>query len=332
MKDSWDWDEDYLLSMIQSGTQESIALDFKRSEALQNTDGKKNELSKDVSAFANSAGGTLIYGMCEDGYIAIGLDAGVDPKEITKEWLEQVITSRIQPRIDNVRINQIYLHQKSPGRVAYVISVPASKGNAHQASDKRFYKRFNFKSEPMEEYEIRDLYRRGETPDLRMGFVLLSIKNYVQGPPTDQPFFLRPYITNNAIEPANHAVIDILIDARLSIKDAQGLSIIPNMEFSINDNVTHPVNILRSYWSVPPRLPIFQAQFDVTSSPIKLEIVPERRRLKQRYLLGYQIQAPYMPMKSAYTQLTSQLAFVKLSDKYLSGEELVSNYDEIEWE
>ncbi len=199
MKDPWAWDEDYLLAMVQAGTKESIALDFKRSEALQNTDGKKNEISKDVSAFANSAGGTLIYGISEDGYVATDLDAGSDPAEITKEWLEQVITSRIQPRIDNVRINQIYLHQKSPGRVAYVVSVPASKGIAYQASDKRFYKRFNFKSEPMEEYEIRDIYRRGETPDLRIVFTLLSPKNYIQDPPTDQPFLLRPYITNEDV-------------------------------------------------------------------------------------------------------------------------------------
>jgi len=219
MKDSWNWDEDDLLEIVQAGTKENITLDFKRSEALQSTDGKKNEISKDVSAFANSTGGTIIYGMTEDGYVATGLDAGIDSTEITKEWLEQVITSRIQPRIANIRINQVDLHQKSPGKVAYVVTVPASKGIAYQASDKKFYKRFNFKSEPMEEYEIRDIYRRAETPDLRIAFLLLSSKNYVQGSPTDQPFLLRPYITNDAIEPANYAVIDILVDARLAIKE-----------------------------------------------------------------------------------------------------------------
>jgi len=116
------------------------------------------------------------------------------------------------------------------------------------------------------------------------------------------------------------------------IKDAQGLIAIPNVEFKIGDTSTHPIHILRSYWSVPPRLPIFQAEFDIVPTPIKLEIIPERRRLKQKYLLGYQIQAPHMSKKSGYTLLTSQLAQIKLSETYLSSEELVSKHSEIEWE
>src|SRR5947208_1755782 len=108
MKNSWEWDENDLLELVKAGTQESIELDFKESDALQNTDKKKDEISKDVSAFANSAGGTLLYGMKEDKqtHVATGIDAGSDPKVITKEWLEQVINSKIHQRIDGVRIHQ----------------------------------------------------------------------------------------------------------------------------------------------------------------------------------------------------------------------------------
>src|SRR5690348_4777295 len=122
MKNSWEWDEEDLFELVKTGTQESIELDFKDSASLQRTDSKKKDISKDVSAFANSAGGTLVYGVSEEKYshVAKAVDAGCDPKEITKEWIEQVINSTIHQRIDGVRVRQIPLIKTSPGRVAYV--------------------------------------------------------------------------------------------------------------------------------------------------------------------------------------------------------------------
>ena len=107
MKESWLWKEDDLLELIKLATKESIDLEFKQCDSLQNNDPKKNEISKDVSAFANSAGGTIVYGMIENGHIATTLDQGFDPNIISKEWLEQVINSRIQRKIEGIRINQI---------------------------------------------------------------------------------------------------------------------------------------------------------------------------------------------------------------------------------
>ncbi len=71
MKAAQDWTaEDDLLGLIRDGVQESIELDYKRCDSLDRRDSrKKTELSKDVSAFANSAGGTLVYGMKEDGHL-----------------------------------------------------------------------------------------------------------------------------------------------------------------------------------------------------------------------------------------------------------------------
>jgi len=136
MKPPWEWEEDNLLDLIKAGIQESIDLDYKRSAALGNTDGKKNEISKDVSAFANSAGGTIVYGMIENKHVPTELDSGYDPKEISKEWLEQVINSRIQRRIDGVRVKQINLRTQSPGRVVYSVHIPQSLRAPHQAADK----------------------------------------------------------------------------------------------------------------------------------------------------------------------------------------------------
>jgi predicted HTH transcriptional regulator len=171
MKDSVEWNEADVSSLIANEVQESLTLDYKQSDALGKSDGKKNELSKDVSAFANSSGGTILYGMTENGHYPTLIDSGLDPTDISKEWIEQVLNSSVHPKIDGLRINQIPLSSTGTGRVLYAICIPAATSRApHQAKDKRYYKRYNFESVPMEDYEIRDLYRRASTPDLWIEF------------------------------------------------------------------------------------------------------------------------------------------------------------------
>lgn len=170
------WQEADLLQLVSEGADESLELDFKESGALQKTDGKKRDLSKDVSAFANSAGGTLVYGIIEDQetHVASALDDGFDPTEISKEWIEQVINSNIQPRISGVRIHAVELVTHNPGNVAYVVTVPRSS-TAHQAADKRYYKRYNFESVRMEHYEIIDVLNRAVGSELELQFLIGGI-------------------------------------------------------------------------------------------------------------------------------------------------------------
>jgi len=209
LKNSWEWTESDILKMIENETPESLTLDYKRSDSLGKNDKKKNEISKDVSAFANSAGGILIYGIAEDGNVPTSIDAGVDPNEITKEWLEQVIGSRIQRRISGIRINQIKLSPPSTN-VIYVIDIPQSNLAPHMAADKKFYKRFNFESIPMEEYEVRDVGNRNNKPDL--DFEIL-VGNKVVSPKTFSCDFL---LNNRSIVPAEYTVVELYIDEHLN--------------------------------------------------------------------------------------------------------------------
>lgn len=164
-----EWQEEDLLQLIKEKHEESIELDFKRADALAKTDGSKKEISKDISAFANSAGGTVVYGIAEsddDPHYAESLTP-IDPKEFSKEWLENVINSRIQPRIPTPVINPVRMDQSASGKVAYVVVIPQSD-TGHQASDKRYYKRFNFQSVPMEDYEVRQTMSRASRPAYRI--------------------------------------------------------------------------------------------------------------------------------------------------------------------
>jgi hypothetical protein len=164
MKQPWEWDEDDIIRLVGDRISESINLEFKSCDAL--TDQRwKQELAKDVSAFANSAGATIIYGVVEDRrtHEAKSIDAGFDPREIDIESLEQIINSRIQRKIEGIRYKVISLHKTSPGRVIFLLHVPESNRAPHM-SDYRFYKRYNFQSVYMEEFEVRDRYRRETYP------------------------------------------------------------------------------------------------------------------------------------------------------------------------
>ncbi len=155
------WDQARLESYITDEIEENLALDYKASGALAKTDDKRKEVTKDVSAFANSAGGIIIYGIKEYNdharkHLAEKTDA-IDRTQISKEWLEQVI-SNIRPRIPDVVIHPVPLNGV-PTQVAYVVEIPRSI-TAHQATDHRYYRRYNFESVPMEDYEIQDVRNR----------------------------------------------------------------------------------------------------------------------------------------------------------------------------
>jgi hypothetical protein len=126
---------------------------------------------------ANSAGGILIYGIIEyQDKKFKHLPEKIDPinqSEVTKEWLEQVINT-IRPKIDGIIIPLSLDEQES---VIYIIEIPQSH-TAHQARDYRYYKRHNFLSVPMEDYEIRDVMGRNTAPKLDLEFSIEKEKEH----------------------------------------------------------------------------------------------------------------------------------------------------------
>ncbi|MEX2492733.1 MAG: ATP-binding protein [Nitrospirales bacterium] len=169
------WSEHDLQSLIDYQVQEDSHLEYKDSRSLQKTDPKRMDISKNVSSFANAGGGIIVYGICENGenHLPERLDEGVDPVEFQKEWLEQVIQGQIIPRIGGIHINQVSLDLSSPRKVAYVVTIPQGE-TAHQASDNKYYKRFNFNSVPMEHYEILDVLNRNRYPNVIPTFEIPS--------------------------------------------------------------------------------------------------------------------------------------------------------------
>jgi Putative DNA-binding domain len=156
-------DEAYLdRQFVQGGLQESQSLEYKASAALGRQSADRSELCKDVSAFANAGGGMVIYGIAEHKHDPTGIDQGVDSTVFNKEWIENVLTTGVQPKLEHLEIAVVDLPSKGKDRVAFVIRIGQATALApHQnVSDNKYYRRHNFKAEPMQDNEVRDAMRR----------------------------------------------------------------------------------------------------------------------------------------------------------------------------
>lgn len=162
------WNSRDVERIVSDNMTEFKTLEFKSLAAL--VPEAKDEISKDVSSFANSTGGIIIYGIKEireGSNIRLELEEGL-PANIPhgKEWLENIIASRISPRIEGLYINPVRLPNEN---YLFVVIIPQSN-TAHMAGNNRYYKRHNFKVEPMEDYEVRDVMNRLNLPRLHLTF------------------------------------------------------------------------------------------------------------------------------------------------------------------
>ena len=117
-KDSYSIED--IKSLITNEVEENVHLDYKAAGALAKEDKKRMEITKDVSAFANSDGGIIIYGVSEKDHRPDKITP-VDGRTYTKEWLENVI-QLIQPRIEGITIYPIRIDNLENS--VYVVKIP----------------------------------------------------------------------------------------------------------------------------------------------------------------------------------------------------------------
>lgn len=170
-----------LQRLITDQISESLSLDYKRAASLDRK--KTDEITKDISAFANSAGGVLIYGMAESkpDQRPTALDP-VDRQQFSQEWLEQII-SGVQPRLE-FEVKMVRL-SSGPEHVAYVVNIPQGS-TAHQARDLRYHKRQGTITVAMQDFEIRDAMNRQKHPALELKLVAIEneyVESNAPGPP-----------------------------------------------------------------------------------------------------------------------------------------------------
>jgi hypothetical protein len=216
------WNEAKIRNLITSESEESLTLEYKAAEALEKSDYKKQEITKDVSAMANSAGGLLVYGISEFGEAdKRHLPERISPvnrAEYPREWLEQVINS-IRPRIDGILIHSVGLNS-GENDVVYVVEIPQSH-TAHQAGNHRYYKRFNFQSVPMEDYEIRDVLFREQIPDVVIRF-MIETKTADAGK-TEHNLIIQAKNLGSAFARYVACFVDVPVAALVTIEDKRSI-------------------------------------------------------------------------------------------------------------
>lgn len=238
-----------LKALIDQNVAESLTLEFKSSPALSKKSDGRTELVKDVTALANSAGGQIVYGIKESAGVAREIDEGVSPSDFSAEWIEQVLDTNTSPRLQGVRIKAISV---SSERVAYVLTVPQALTFApHQNGlDKKYYKRFECRSVPMEDYEIRDCLRRNATPELQVRFYFEGRSNKARIDERGK-FNLYFEFENIGNEPSLYSLFDFLIDIDLVVEKHRAVDFIGKVNFG-----DRPFNKWQKRLMVPETFPM----------------------------------------------------------------------------
>lgn len=142
-----------------SGTTENLQLDFKEELPNLGSDKGKRELVKDITAFANTSGGTILYGVGEDKENGSAIVKGIDCSDVDR--LKRHISSIIQGNTDPALVRyEIEAIKVSEGSYVIGIDVPKSWNAPHAVKVKkdtyRFYIRVNTENVPMDIPQIRD--------------------------------------------------------------------------------------------------------------------------------------------------------------------------------
>lgn len=163
-----------LQRLIDNEVEESTILEYKSSFAVQNPKWRE-ELAKDISAMANSNGGTIVFGIKQkdigNGNAIAHRLTPILSSEMTKDKLSQLLSSNIQPIINNLEIT--YISESQEGGY-FIVEIPQSNTAHQNRLTHIYYKRRNATVEAMEDYEIRDIMNRNKTPIINLEFQLIK--------------------------------------------------------------------------------------------------------------------------------------------------------------
>jgi hypothetical protein len=248
-------------NMVDAQIEETLTLEYKASPALSRNSKDVQELCKDVSAMTNSAGGQIIYGVEEDKrtHKPTKVDDGVTDDKITREWIVQVLQSNVHPRIENLKVQRISLSENGYG---FVISVEPTLIGPHQAPDNKYYKRFELHAVPMEDYEIRDIFRRSTTPDLEATLSFAGkdtfFVEFPQGTERSRTFFVECAVSNRSPIPVYYAIVEVSIDRQLIVPfQAQSFRQTGTVK-ALKNGAVQWLNVYRRTIMSPPGVPIFK--------------------------------------------------------------------------
>jgi len=181
MKPTVEWDEEYIINLPPG---EYDWVEFKGAKSLDfnlpnvNTNKVIDQLSKQISAFSNSGGGTLVYGVKDTSVLPREIDnGGVSLKlrgKSTKEWLEDIIPNTVEFALSEFNVYFVTRNNSeseiAEGKGIFLISIPDSDHAPHQAKDSKYYARVGGKSRPLGHRLVMDIINRSKNPKMELSF------------------------------------------------------------------------------------------------------------------------------------------------------------------
>jgi hypothetical protein len=146
--------KDDLLSLVYNAVLEKKTLEYKQ-EFSGNGDQDRKEFLKDITSFANSSGGDIIYGIKEENGVPIEL-LGIPKEEVDAKirWIEDLVRQGIQPRISGMKIQPIEI---SASNSAVIIRVPKSWRSPHCVTLKNWSRFFARSSNGVYQLDVDEL-------------------------------------------------------------------------------------------------------------------------------------------------------------------------------
>lgn len=152
--------------LIADRVQEGPHLDFKRDLPVAWDSSAKHELLADVTSFANSGGGDIVYGVDENeaavaSTICPQTFASVD-QEVRR--LQDFILNLAEPRLPGVQVHAVPVSEGGKAGYILVVRVPQSWAAPHRVkTNQHLYVREGLRKRPLDVPELRALFVRTET-------------------------------------------------------------------------------------------------------------------------------------------------------------------------
>lgn len=164
-----------LQKLVDDRQQEGVDLEFKRKRNARvgaADDDDKNALGAIVSAFSNSMGGLVIWGIegAKDPETGIDCAISLEPIEDIEKFesdMKRLASHAVMPRAESIVIESIRT-EASAKKGYLLIDIERSERRPHcsEFGKKEYYKRITDNSIPMEHYDIEDAFKRLVSPKL----------------------------------------------------------------------------------------------------------------------------------------------------------------------